>query len=223
MSEFETMFDQKEWYLKNRDRILAYRKEYYLKNIDKLHEKQKEHRLKNKDKINAQNKEYRSKPETKKKDKEYRLKNKDKKKAYDKEWRLKNKDELIVKKKKYWLKIKDKKNPENKKKNRDIRRKVLELLGGKCVHCGFSNPRALQIDHIQNNGAIERKNCKVEQLYRKILKMNKKDWETEYQLLCANCNYIKKFMFEEEQTISKHPSLDSERDGFEVFPDAKEV
>jgi len=70
------------------------------------------------------------------------------------------------------------------------RNKVINHLGGKCVKCGFMDIRALQIDHINGGGRAERKvlNYQTIGLYKKVLE----DKENKYQLLCANCNWIKK-------------------------------
>lgn len=77
-----------------------------------------------------------------------------------------------------------------------LRDAVLVLLGGVCVRCGFSDRRALQIDHIKGNGFIERKILQtLPALCRKILRMN--DPSREYQILCANCNWIKRVENEE--------------------------
>ena len=65
-------------------------------------------------------------------------------------------------------------------------------MGGKCVRCGFSDPRALQIDHINGGGSKERKERGFNgNFHRHVLKsfINK---ENKYQLLCANCNWIKR-------------------------------
>ena len=42
-------------------------------------------------------------------------------------------------------------------KYREIRKECLEKMGGKCSQCGFSDYRALQVDHINNDGYEERK------------------------------------------------------------------
>ena len=69
------------------------------------------------------------------------------------------------------------------------RKKILEKLGGKCNQCGFNDPRALQIDHINNDGYQERRKfLSGEQILNKVLE----DTENRYQLLCANCNVIKR-------------------------------
>lgn len=67
---------------------------------------------------------------------------------------------------------------------------VYDLLGSKCAQCGFDDIRALQVDHVNGNGGEERKIYKGGQtvLYRMILDA----WGEGYQLLCANCNWIKR-------------------------------
>jgi hypothetical protein len=85
--------------------------------------------------------------------------------------------------------------------NHKLHMEIHHLLGDKCISCGFSDWRALQIDHINGGGHRDRiRRCgkkgmgKVggSQYYRYILrqiKLGSKD----YQLLCANCNWIKRY------------------------------
>lgn len=71
-----------------------------------------------------------------------------------------------------------------------IRDAVLAFLGNKCFRCGFEDKRALQIDHVFSDGAKDRKRFKNPyQLYKIVLK----DKSNRYQLLCANCNWIKRY------------------------------
>ena len=69
---------------------------------------------------------------------------------------------------------------------------ILELLGKKCVRCGFEDDRALQIDHVNGGGVKEKKKMTGGTYYvfvvKRILAGSKK-----YQVLCANCNWIKRF------------------------------
>lgn len=69
-----------------------------------------------------------------------------------------------------------------------VRAKVLNKLGDKCVRCGFSDPRALQIDHINGGGRKEYKEIKPWGVLQRVLK-----GFDGYQLLCANCNSIKRW------------------------------
>jgi hypothetical protein len=68
------------------------------------------------------------------------------------------------------------------------RNAVIEMLGGKCVYCGISDLRVLQIDHINGGGGKEIRKYGPRRykiyLARKCIGL---------QLLCANCNAIKKY------------------------------
>ena len=86
-----------------------------------------------------------------------RKRGKEHKKEYNKEWRYKKRIEL------------------------------LGFLGGKCIKCGFSDWRALQIDHINGNGAKDKIRNYTKD-YNRI-----KENPEKYQLLCANCNWIKRY------------------------------
>lgn len=67
--------------------------------------------------------------------------------------------------------------------------KVLDALGGPvCKRCGFSDTRALVIDHIDGGGNQHRKDSVSSWV------MNKYALEhlSEFQVLCCNCNQIKR-------------------------------
>lgn len=68
------------------------------------------------------------------------------------------------------------------------RTKALEVLGNKCVRCGFDDIRALQIDHINGGGYKKVKIIGRRKMYQTIA-LGKTEG---YQLLCANCNWIKR-------------------------------
>jgi hypothetical protein len=76
----------------------------------------------------------------------------------------------------------------NRLQNENRRLKLIHELGGCCCKCGFSDWRALQIDHIHGNGFKEREHRNSPKYYRKVLEN-----PDEYQLLCANCNWIKRY------------------------------
>lgn len=70
-----------------------------------------------------------------------------------------------------------------------IRAEIVTKLGGKCKRCGFDDPRALQIDHVNGDGWTELKGQIGKYAY---LKGVLADMKSRYQLLCANCNWIKR-------------------------------
>ncbi len=72
---------------------------------------------------------------------------------------------------------------------RDRRQRVIAALGGKCARCGFEDWRALQIDHMNGGGRRELKQIGYKGIIKKVLR-----GETDgYQLLCSNCNWIKRY------------------------------
>lgn len=71
----------------------------------------------------------------------------------------------------------------------ELREKAINKLGGKCCKCGYYDHRALQIDHINGGGSKELKSMSRSTYLNKIIKGETKA----YQLLCANCNWIKRY------------------------------
>jgi len=57
-----------------------------------------------------------------------------------------------------------------------------------CPQCGEGRARALCIDHVNGDGASERKKVPSQQLYRKIISAG---FPARYQVLCHNCNICK--------------------------------
>jgi hypothetical protein len=101
---------------------------------------------------------------------------------------------------KNWVKNNPEKVRESKQKYyRSLKLKIFELLGNKCsnpnclVPNGCTNIRCLQIDHVHGGGQIERHKFPSHKMFYlhvlKQIKLGSKD----YQLLCANCNWIKRW------------------------------
>jgi len=66
---------------------------------------------------------------------------------------------------------------------------ALAPSGVRCTYCGYdTDRRALQFDHINGNGYLARGKS-ANKLYHKIIK---EGWPADLQILCANCNQIKK-------------------------------
>ena len=90
-----------------------------------------------------------------------------------------------------------------KTKITSLRERIHDKLGHACCRCGFADKRALQIDHINGGGNKEHKQIKNnESFLNKVLLDN----TGSYQILCANCNWIKRMENREhskENTISE--------------------
>jgi len=83
------------------------------------------------------------------------------------------------------------------KRRRQLKFDALAKYGEVCQSCGFSDWRALQIDHIDNNGAEERKSLGGQKFSGRVFYewLKKQNYPKGYQTLCANCNVIKQFEF----------------------------
>lgn len=80
-----------------------------------------------------------------------------------------------------------------------VRSEIFEKLGPVCARCGFSDIRALVIDHKKGNGNLERR--KGSPFHRKpremLLHLD------DYQILCQNCNWIKRVENGEDNSLSR--------------------
>lgn len=70
-----------------------------------------------------------------------------------------------------------------------VRVNLIEALGGTCVWCGFDDWRALQVDHVNGDGRKDPHRYGSRYAYAKIVLAS----PDRYQLLCANCNWIKRY------------------------------
>lgn len=124
--------------------------------------------------------------------KQYYQKHKEQYEEHARKYYLEHKEQIIQKTRKYHLEHSEQAKKASRKYRRklmrELRQKIIEKLGNKCIRCGFSDVRTLEIDHVHGGGSKERKeihDCK--KYYDKVLA----DMNENYQLLCANCNSIK--------------------------------
>ena len=89
----------------------------------------------------------------------------------------------------------------------NIKKDILDFLGNKCVRCGFDDKRALQIDHVFGDGYKERKELGRSSIITRKFLNRIKSMPERYQLLCANCNWIKKH---EDGEVGTAPMLGKE-------------
>lgn len=113
--------------------------------------------------------------------------------GYNREYYLENREIILNRKKKQMRKYR-KRDPEHHRKlgrerKKKIRAKLFELYGDNCAICGFIDKRALTLDHINGNGAEERRKHGEHGVYRDA--MNKYQPE-KYRTLCMNCQFIER-------------------------------
>ena len=77
-----------------------------------------------------------------------------------------------------------------KEYNERMKAGVFEILGKNCRWCGFDDMRALQIDHVNGGGRIEKSKLTINYYKHVLAKLLAGD--NGYQVLCANCNWIKR-------------------------------
>lgn len=83
------------------------------------------------------------------------------------------------------------KSPKTRKRHHQIKLDVLAHYGSKCVCCAEANSTFLQIDHINDDGNVHRKNDTTARAIWTWLKRH--NFPPGFQVLCANCNYAKRF------------------------------
>ncbi len=105
-----------------------------------------------------------------------------------KKYYAKNKSQLLLAQRQRSQSWRDQRYWSMKNRRDAIRKQCIELLGGKCCRCGFQDYRALQLDHRYGNGFADRRIIGSIAYYRHVLQVGKK----KFQLLCANCNWIKR-------------------------------
>ena len=90
---------------------------------------------------------------------------------------------------------------------RKVREDTVRMIGSECKSCGYSDIRALQIDHTEADSAADKRFTGTSYYYniRKQLPSSK------YQILCANCNAIKRQVNQEVPLKGRDgPNPDSE-------------
>jgi len=111
-------------------------------------------------------------------------------------YRQEHKMYFVKKHKEKWQKIKNSSWYKQWRSESDnlARFKLLKILNDvKCAQCGYEDIRALQVDHVNGGGLEEYRQFKnPKNLYNFYLK-NPTLAKQKLQVLCANCNWIKRY------------------------------
>jgi len=112
------------------------------------------------------------------------------------------------------------------KETREWRINLIQVLSGsKCVRCGFDDRRALQLDHIRGDGTEDRKRFKnIQYMWRYYLD-HPQEARKKLQVLCANCNWIKRYENDESPWNKKrnkgelevHKNLKKYKEGLKKY------
>jgi len=124
-------------------------------------------------------------------------------KQYNKLWWQENSEKDKIRHRKWYEGIKCSWNAERRITFRKSREMLFHVLGQHtCVKCGFYDKRALQFDHINGGGTKEHKTTFLNRriMFYVYYVLHPELAQRTLQVLCANCNMIKR-MEKREDTI----------------------
>lgn len=99
-----------------------------------------------------------------------------------------------------------------------LRSDVFALYGQQCAQCGFEDFRALQLDHINNDGCVVRQQYGAYKSGITLRDARKSYQPKKYQILCANCNTIKKFEHEKKRCMEREKKRSCSKNRSRVEP-----
>ena len=102
---------------------------------------------------------------------------------------------------------------------------LVRKLGAKCVECGVTDPRVLQIDHIYNDGFLDRLNFPKREEMIEFYLANPELAAERLQILCASDNWKKRHLAiqarkDYEKFIDSCPELLAEEETWRQFMDS---
>ena len=125
---------------------------------------------------------------------------------------------------KYWVKTHPEERNRWMRQDREkLKSEVFELLGNKCAnpynlnHGDFlTDRRSFQIDHVKGGGTRQKlisiHRSKGRNGYLRMVRKDLLNGSKDYQLLCANCNQIKRIEQREDYKWVKHPRKEKKND-----------
>ena len=118
----------------------------------------------------------------------WRKGNSDSVKEYRKQYRTDNREAINRKRRDYYTTNRKRVRSVATQRISNLKEELYSVFGNKCVKCGFGDKRALQLDHIEGGGTQERRTKTATQVWRNAI-----NHPQHYQMLCANCNSIKRY------------------------------
>ena len=86
-------------------------------------------------------------------------------------------------------------NANNRRSWHKLRHEAIEAYGGVCQCCGEAEYRFLTIDHVNGDGAEERRSANSPRGRNQAIlrRLRREGWPPGYQTLCWNCNCARQF------------------------------
>jgi hypothetical protein len=120
---------------------------------------------------------------------------------YQKDYYTKNREREVVDSCAYQKNNLEKVQNNHRAWYHEKRMQAFKLLGNKCVICGETDWTCLQIDHINGGGCQHHKRRQSYGIIVDVIKDS--NAKSKYQLLCANCNWKKRFKLKEHNDHNK--------------------
>lgn len=120
----------------------------------------------------------------------WQAENRDKTSGYYRKYHQTHHEEIQAKRREKRMAEKDNPNRYSRARHDKLRHEVFTKLGGKCVACGVSDYRVLQLNHINGGGHRQREERKLvgDKLLLAILKGTIDN--ALFDVRCANCNML---------------------------------
>ena len=90
----------------------------------------------------------------------------------------------------YYQKNKEKRNNQSKQRAKENEKELFRLMKNMCKCCGETDPMYLQIDHVKNDGYLDKNQSGSRICVKYKMKLYHEN-PKRFQLLCANCNVAK--------------------------------
>jgi hypothetical protein len=140
------------------------------------------------------------------KSREWKLRNKKRVSEYNKQYYKENQDYEIQRAREYRIKNIEQHNNWSKTRTLYFKNIIYDILGRKCVRCGYDDDiDCLQLDHINGNGRKQRGSKSIRNFYC-YYASNHDIIKSDLQILCVNCNWLKR-LEDREKRLKSNPQV----------------